>query len=147
MRLPPLLLRLLLTLALIANGVTGAFAATQMQTAHVAEITAQAKATTLAHTKSAEPACHEHRASMGDAQTDLQIAPADVPKTGSDTEHGAPDCCKSAKCACACMQHLASTSASVHMLQVRIDHASGVRPLTLGHATPALPHLIRPPIG
>jgi hypothetical protein len=148
MRLSPVLLRLLLMLALLANGVTGAFATTHMQVAHVAEMAAETKTVAAAHADAAKPPCHEHMPAMDDSEAASQITPPSAAlDTDSGTEHGSPDCCQSANCACACMQHMAATSASVHMLQVRIDHASGVRPLKMGHATPALPQLIRPPIG
>jgi hypothetical protein len=146
MRTPSLLLRLLLVLALIANGVTGAFAATQMQTAHVAGMAVEEKA--VAHADASKPPCHEQMAAMGDSEAVPQIAPPSASlDTDPGTEHGSPDCCQSANCACACLQHVAATSASVHALQVSIGRTSSVRPLKMGHATPALRHLIRPPIG
>ena len=146
MRTPSLLLRLLLVLALIANGVTGAFAATQMQAVHVAGMAAQEKAA-AAHADAPKPPCHEQMAAMGDSEAAPQIAPPSALDTDPGTEHGSSDCCQAANCACACLQHVAATSTSVHALQVRIGRASGVRPLKMGHATPALRHLIRPPIG
>jgi hypothetical protein len=60
MTLSPVLLRLSLIVALIANGVTGAFAATQMQTAHVAEIAAEAKPEPVTRNDAVKPPCHEH---------------------------------------------------------------------------------------
>ena len=148
MRLSTLLLRLSLILALIANGTTSAFAATQMQAAHLAEEASEAKVAQAARTESAQqPPCHVHVAAAGTSTADSEMTAADATDPAQGTEHGSPDCCQSATCQCACMHHVAATSASVHVLEASIDHASSVRPLKMGHATPALPHLIRPPIG
>lgn len=132
MRLSTLLLRLSLVLALIANGTTSAFAATPMQ---------------AAQTESAQPPCHEQVAATGTSTADAEVTAVNAPGHAPGTDHGSPDCCQSAKCQGACMHHVAATSASVHILEASIDHASGVRPLKMGHAAPPLPHLIRPPIG
>jgi hypothetical protein len=147
MRLSTLLLRLSLILALIANGTTSAFAATQMQAAHWVDKATEANAAQSVRTESAQPPCHEHVAAAGTSTADTEVAAADATHPAQGTEHGSPDCCQSATCQCACMHHVAATSASAHVLEASIDHASSARPLKMGHATPALPHLIRPPIG
>ena len=146
MRFSPLLLRLLLILALIANGATSAFAATQMQVAHLSENAAEVKASKLARAESATPPCHEHASARQLSTVDDETSPGHISDSAGDTEHGSTDCCKSAKCVCACMQHVATTPATMHVLQASVDHASSGRPLKVGHTAPALPHLIRPPI-
>jgi len=145
MRIAPALIRVLLILALIANGATSAFAATQMQISHLNEKAAEAEAPKSA--QSSVPPCHEHAATIGVSIANAEAAVVDKDSRGANTRHGSLDCCKSAKCLCACMHHVAATSASVHFLAANVDHASSVRPLKMGHAAPALPPLIRPPIG
>ena len=126
---PLVLFRLLLSVALVLNGIGGAMAATRM---HVEQ------ASTAEHVRTPESAgmpCHEDQ---GTSER----------KTGAPHEQSpAPDCCTSGVCACACahvsqvpLPALPSTE-SVPGRDLTVAHMS------LGLAAPALPHLIRPPIG
>ena len=147
MRFSPLLLRLLLILALTANGTTSAFAATQMQVEYLDAATVDASQDQPASVQAVAPPCHEHPAT-GTLSTEIvEAVTAGMVDAAVDTDHGSPDCCQSAKCLCACLHNVAATAVSVHLLQVSIDRATSVRILKMGHAEPALPHLIRPPIG
>lgn len=151
MRLRPLLLHALLSLALVANGIDGAMASVHAACAH--DIVAVAE-------PAAEPPCHEdmdagtsnahggmtdegmpddgmHHEGMHQSSTS-QHAPA------SDDE-GCGDCAND--CQCACIAHgAAALMPSTLLLPVRIGIAyTPARPDT--HTAPALPHPVRPPIG
>ena len=62
-------------------------------------------------------------------------------------DHAGPDCCKSSACRCACVHACASALPARLHVSVQLALGLDVMPLPLGHAAPALPHLIRPPIG
>ena len=112
-----ILLRLLLCVALLLNGTASAMAAARMAI------------------PAAEP--------QGMAMMDHAAEPAQAPQ-GSDP---APDCCTSGICQCTCVH--AAQIALPFVLAPAFD-ARGARialPMPAGHAQPALPHLIRPPIG
>lgn len=132
MSLWPTLLRVVLAVTLMLNGIAAAAAAVQqvnMQAQPVAMGSAD-----MGSMHAAMP-CHEQAAQAG---TDKAVA---------DKVHaGKTDCCKSSSCSCACpftaqaMLH-AWVPAPAVFLRLR-----AVRPLALGHPAPALPSLIRPPI-
>ena len=132
------LLRVVLSIALVLNGIGGAVAATRM---HADQISA------AEHTSSPKPAntampCHQHQLSQAaDGHTSAQSAPAAPEKSQL------PDCCESGICACACAHAtqvvLLAPPGTVPILNRNLT----VKPLPLAHAAPALPHLIRPPIG
>nr|WP_280640385.1 CopL family metal-binding regulatory protein [Pseudoxanthomonas mexicana] len=68
-------------------------------------------------------------------------------KKAGHGDHAGPDCCKSSACRCACV-HACASALPAHMyVSVQLALGLHVMPLPLGHAAPALPHLIRPPIG
>ena len=131
-----MLLRLLLSLSLILNGSGYAAAAAKMQMEHAASVAAS-------HEKSqAEeaPPCPGH--------SDLTAADDQGAEPDSAThDHQKPDCCKSAKCAGACLQHAPAAIVAQWMGPTAIGHSNAVRQIKAAHATPALPHRIRPPIG
>lgn len=133
----PLLLRVLLSLTLLMNGVTSAMASVQMDMQHASQ-QAQVEAS-KAVVVNAHQSCHD------EAATPQKHAAKDKASGG---DHGRDsDCCKSASCRCAC---LLSAQATVPVWSVPnsvAHHAHVVRPLPLGHAAPSLQHLIRPPIG
>lgn len=135
----PTLLRVVLSVALILNGIGGAVAGARMQAGQLAAPTAAPPAEA---TGSAEMSCHAH--------SGPQSSVHQASKAGSPASPGkvpVPDCCKSGVCACACA-HVAQIALST--LQVTapvLEHGLAVRRLSLTYATPALPHLIRPPIG
>ena len=134
-----ILLRVLLSVALVLNGATGAAAAV-----HMPHDDGQALATLVAETpefSSADMPCH-HQATEVEGKASL--AADDSAPSGS--KQSTPDCCKSSSCNCDCMQAAQAPSA-VFIYSLLIDHSQSVRPLLLGHPSPALPHLNRPPIG
>ena len=134
----PTLLRVVLSVALILNGIGGAVAGTRMQAGQLA-----ASAAPLAEaTGTAEMPCHAH---SGPQSSVHQASQAGGP--ASPGKVPVPDCCKSGMCACACA-HVAQIALST--LQVTapvLEHGLAVRRLSLTYATPALPHQIRPPNG
>ncbi len=122
-----ILLRVVLSVALVLNGATGAFAATRMQMSHAAPtIMADAVKETAAETP-----CHE----------------TDPAPTPDPSKHSSPDCCKSASCTCMCMHGVQAPPLYAGVPTVLVNHSQSVRPLSLGHTSPALPHPTRPPIG
>ena len=137
-----ILLRVLLSVSLVLNGATGAAAAVRMQMPHddgqaVAALTAKSP-----ESASGEMPCHQQATETSD----------DAPLPASDPEpakskHSTPDCCKSSSCNCACVQAAQAPLASVFVHALLVDHSHSASPLSPGHPSPALPHLIRPPIG
>lgn len=133
----PVLLRVFLSVALVLNGATGAFAATRMQMSHAAPtIMADAIKKTAAETP-----CHEV---SGMTHTSPATDPAPTP---DPSKHSSPDCCKSPSCTCMCMQGVQAPPVYAGVPTVPVNHSQSVRPLSLGHTSPALPHPTRPPIG
>jgi hypothetical protein len=128
-----LLLRLLLSLALVLNGTVPAMAAVRMQLA------AGAEATSAPH---AQAPCHDGGAMAASSGMDHGAA---TPPTEKSPQK-APDCCKGG-CTCACMQPAQAPPPAGMLPMTAAAPTPGVRRLVLGHANPALPHLIRPPIG
>jgi hypothetical protein len=137
----PLLLRVLLCLCLVLNGVASAAASAQMPTSmHATAATPQPAIATA----SDDMPCHGHHDAM--ASMAKQHAPASEGPAPSKPKHS-PDCCKSGACRCACV-HIAQVGVpALQIPAVALDHARSVRTLALGHPAPALPHPIRPPIG
>ena len=131
----PILLRVVLSVALVLNGATGAFAATRMQMAHDAPVIAADAVEKVA----VETPCHEM---SGMAHTSPATDPAP-----EHSKHPDPDCCKSASCTCMCMQGVQAPPIYAVAPIVLVNHSQSVRPLLLGHTSPALPHPTRPPIG
>ena len=140
----PILLRALISLSLILNGSAYAVASTHMQLGHMSTGTSVPLSPTQA-VATAEPSCGPH-------QTHAAATPGPLPDATHDQapakpQHPSPDCCKSGSCINACTQH-AQTALDMPVLRnAVVEHASNVSPLKPGHAAPALPHLIRPPIG
>lgn len=131
------LLRVLLSVALILNGATTAMASVQMTHEFAS------KAATSVKTTSVEMPCHQHQQSAV-STADAPVAPPVLP---SNAKHPAPDCCKSSACRCACLHAAPAAVPMMAFTPVMVEHTQSVRPMSLGHAAPALPHLIRPPIG
>lgn len=124
------LLRLLLCLALICNGAASAMASARMAM----------PATAQEHMAlPSDPPCHEMAAM--DHATDA--TPAKTPQDG----HPAPDCCQSGTCQCACVHAAQVALPSTLALGFVTGGPRIAQPMRAGHSEPALPHLIRPPIG
>ena len=138
-----ILLRLLLCIALVFNGAASAMASVQMMQMHAdGQGTASVPVPTMV--AGAEPAmpCHH------DGQASHSQDAADAATPSKDKQpHQAPDCCKSSTCTCACVHQAAAMVPVMAFQGTALLHVGSVRSMALGHATPPLPHLIRPPIG
>lgn len=134
------LLRVLLSLSLILNGVATAAAVTHT---HAGPGNIQpVMSTPVKVSQAAEEApCHQHQLAEPAATNDHPSTPAEPASNSSF------DCCKSNTCGCACTQAAQAPLPGLNLVAPVIDHSRSVRRLTLAHAAPALPHLIRPPIG
>ncbi len=140
-----LLLRVLLTVGLILNGSGNAVASAHMQMPHMS-IAGAAPLAAANPVATAEPSCHEPgHGAVSVAETQRPDAATDAMPVTS--EHPSPDCCKSEACSCACVHQAQAAVPAVALQQAVIEHVSSVRPMKSGHDSPALPHLIRPPIG
>jgi hypothetical protein len=134
---------MLLSLVLVLNGATSAAAATHTQMNHDAAQTAIATAASQASVE--DMPCHHHAlASTTGAHDDPPIATDPAP---GKSKNPAPDCCKSGTCRCACTHLAQATLPALNIAAPVLDGTRSVRRLILAHAAPALPHLIRPPIG
>lgn len=142
-------LRLCLCVALVFNGAATAVASVQMAHMHgqlspSGEPAAPATVRMASDTDEGMP-CHTQQAPAKASPLADGAAGDNVP--APKAKHPAPDCCKSGACRCACLQHGTAAIPVVALTTVAIEHADSVRPMALAHPTPALPHLIRPPIG
>lgn len=140
------LLRLLLSLSLVLYGSGVAAAATGMQMAH-ATATAHSIDPATGRVSEGGPApCHDAAETTVSAAED----PAETADVGTDistSTHGSPDCCEASGCDCSCIQQVQVASIALGVENLAPDRSTAVRAMTAGHASPALPHLIRPPIG
>lgn len=159
------LLRILLSLALVLNGATPAMAAAQMDAAahRVQEDVASQRATHehVAHERAYGDAVHTHAAAPSmsthampchhDAGTlpsrPADAAPAHDGATAGKGKHPSPDCCKTGTCHCVCVQTMQLLTVAWTAPASLLSQADPLRPVARGHDEPALPHLIRPPIG
>lgn len=143
-----LLLRILLCLLLVLNGVGNAVAGVRMSLEHSARaehsltdalasalgesVVPAATAAERQLATDAGPPCHEAK------QAAVEQPPAD----------GVQDnCCDAGQCACACLQHVLATPMPAALPAAIPGSERAGRRLQAGHLPPALSHLIRPPIG
>lgn len=128
-----ILLRVLLCVSLVFNGAASAMASVGMMQMH-----AQAADADMAD---ASMPCHDAaEAQPGHATMASSTAP--------DTGHPAgPDCCESSACTCACVGHVIAMIPTLTLPRIVITDPGSIRPMLLGYPAPALPNLIRPPIG
>ena len=119
---PALLLRVLLVLALVLNGIGSAVAAVHAHAAPVDDALA------LALASDAAAPCHEEAP-----------APVGLEDTG--------DCCEGARCDCACTAASATVATFALSAPAMPPIALATHRLDAGHRAPALAHPIRPPIG
>ena len=137
-----ILLRLLLCIALVFNGAASAMASVQMMQMHAdGQGTASIPVPTMADAEPAMPCHHNGQASHS------QDAAAAATPSKDQQPHQTPDCCKSSTCTCACVHQAAAMVPVMAFQGTALLHVGSVRSMALGHATPPLPHLIRPPIG
>ena len=137
-----ILLRVLLSVSLVLNGATGAAAAVRMQMPHDDGQAFAALAAESPESASGEMPCHQ----QATGTSDNAPLPAADPQPAT-SKHSTPDCCKSSGCNCACVQAAQTPLASMFIHAALVDHSRSVSPVLPGHPSPALPHLIRPPIG
>ena len=137
-----ILLRLLLCIALVFNGAASAMASVQLMQMHAdGQGTASIPVPTMADAEPAMPCHHDGQASHS------QDAAAAATPSKDQQPHQTPDCCKSSTCTCACVHQAAAMVPMLVFQGATLLHVGSVRSMTLGHPAPALPHLIRPPIG
>lgn len=142
MRPSSLLLHILLSFALVANGIGAAMASVHAGCAHAAIASV---------TPAAEPPCHDGMGAMASqahggmhahgAHPD-DLSPAPPPASHDD---GCGSCGRS--CACDCIAHCMA-ALMPPMLLLPFSTGIAYAPTTPHtHATPTLPHPVRPPIG
>lgn len=148
-----LLLRVLLSIGLIANGAGYAEASTRMAFEHAAHTGATPATDTVASTD--VPPCH--RASRRAAAQPAMHHAGHV-ATSHGSSHAASveadrgkvaskdDCCNGKTCRCACAHASCATMVQV-AAQVVVLPAVRVPTFAVAHPQPRLPHLTRPPIG
>ncbi|MBS0199185.1 MAG: CopL family metal-binding regulatory protein [Proteobacteria bacterium] len=127
-----LLLRVTLSLSLIASGMASA-----AMPVHGAGYMHAAQATQ--HVAMEQP-CHAHAGMSAMTQHGHGDSAPD-----KHQQHPQPDCCKSGLCQCACVHAMQMSMAS--LMATPNVHVMRVARLQPSHAGPVLPHLIRPPIG
>ena len=116
-----MVLRILLSLALVLNGTSGAWA----MDAGMAPTKAPPA------TADATPSCHDH---------------ADVPSP-TPSEPDPSGCCQTAACQCACA-HLPATAFLSVAVAASLPPGTEDFPVVIHrHSAPPLPHQLRPPIG
>lgn len=155
MSLSALLLRVLLCVSLIANGVGFAQASTRMQLAHAshgahhdagpgasgASLQCHPGMTMASHAGGSMPAA-DH-AAMGHGAPNADVADADADQAAAEQA----DCCDGKTCQCACTQHASAGFIPEVSPRLTPAHSAVVMGGASQHASPRLPHLIRPPIG
>lgn len=145
MRIAPSLLRVLLAVSLVLNGLSLPMPAhalgmqqSQLSNAHPgAHEPAQ-------HKPSREPFCHGEAAAPG-VNAAAVISAAAPPCHQPD--QGSIDCCDSGSCDNVCMQSACAVLTGKVLDAGPLPLAPGARAIPAGTPTPALPHPIRPPIG
>lgn len=143
MSFPAFLLRIALISILVLNGVTSAFASVHM---HMSEsIPAQARLATAETDASKTSHCAGHGDHMAATEQQTDAASAATTSNNGD-DPPVPDCCKK-RCDCACVHACATAVPVATQTAFAIPHDLSTRFMALGHPSPALPHLIRPPIG
>jgi len=150
-----LLLRVILSLSLVANGASYAQESARMQFEHVAHAAVTETDSEPAADDANVPPCHRHAAKAAAAAAVAAHAhhAAAAIAAASTGKHPLPvgkkagdDCCKGKACKCACAH--ASCAATVAIAtQVLSNPEVRVPVLVVNHPQPRLPHLIRPPIG
>ena len=130
-----ILLRVMLIVVLMLNGIGSAVASVQM--AHAGRV-----AVAMPVADAAEMPCHGHHDAQAEA-TQPDVVPA---LAEDDPSLPDPDCCESGACRCACMHQAQAAVAVLLPIEAVIIHDRAVLAPKAGHSAPALPHLIRPPI-
>lgn len=140
---PAVLLRVLLSLALIFNGIGGAVASSRMQPEGAGHMHGKTQAVPAAQA-SQVPSCGEHAGLTAASKRD---ADSSAMKESVAESKDSADCCKSSACPCDCVQQLQVAIAAALFPAPIIEHTTSVRAVKPAHAAASLPRLIRPPIG
>ena len=135
MTLAGILLRVALGISLVLNGIGASGASIAM----LVPAEPETHGVVAADAASTAADCHEHAAAGHDA-------PSLAPEPARDAPAGEPDCCCEGPCSCACAQ--LSTLAAIDLLFVppQLQHPQDADTVAPSRPSPALPHLIRPPI-
>lgn len=140
---PSILLRLLLCVTLILNGISGATAAVRMAAGHAEHAEQPMAAVPDAGMAAQAMACHGNDAATT-AMADMahSVDPVQAPATPAEPEQ----CCDSSACQCACVHQSAATIVASFLVAPLPPAVGTAGTLDVSHRAPALPHLIRPPI-
>jgi hypothetical protein len=130
-----ILLRVALGLSLVLNGIGGTLAATEMAFGSATSTSDTAFAATPVP---AHSGCHDH-ASMPHHQ---QPSPEPAGKLPA----GHSDCCGVGLCGCACAQLPSLAALELLFVPPNLEHECLSDAIDANRPSPALPHLIRPPI-
>lgn len=137
---PSLVLRLLLMVSLFFNGIGNAVAAVAMP----AMMDGGSHALMALHDPE-PPVASACEPAEGDIAAIALSHPAAPSETHpADCEQ---DCCDQGDCRCPCMQLAQATLLDVPVVSTQLGHSRLAVFFPAGHATPALLHPIRPPIG
>ena len=142
------LLRMMLIVALVLNGAGAAAASVMMSPAPM-----PGTASNTTHAMQAKSAMQDGMPCHDMAQTMAKTASPDVAMqspahaTQGKGKSTTPDCCKGGTCQCACMQAAHAALPAMLAFALASPHSDVAHPMPAGHADPALPHLVRPPIG
>jgi hypothetical protein len=144
MRHSPPWLHLILSVALVLSGITGAQAATSALMQHEAAGHEPAPVPVPPQDVARQPPPCHGAATLGSPEAGTPLASAH----GGALDSGhASDCCKSGTCGCECVHHAQVVIAPAFFTSPAIARAASVRVMKPAHAEQLLPHLIRPPIG
>lgn len=139
------LLRLLLVVVLVLNGTGTAAASVTMPAGMAGSAPTEIAVAPETAGAQAEMPCHEMAAEA--VSPDMAATQASAHHPSDDGQPAAPDCCKTGACHCACMQAAQAALPAMPAFGFVPPHSDVPHPMYLGHAEPALPHLVRPPIG
>jgi hypothetical protein len=152
MRLTTLLLRVLLCLGLVFNGSGYAFASGHLETTgHAAVKHAALKHADRTAEKSSthpatQPPCHDEDGTAA-TQPPSHAPAAILAANTQDPDHSGVDCCQSGSCRCVCVHGSVALMPPPASGAFAPMHDAAMQTLVTGAPAPALPHLIRPPIG
>lgn len=142
------LLRMVLIVVLVLNGAgTAAASVTMMRGAMPEHASTAAPAAQKPSALQAALPCHDMAKMAVTAASPDTAAQAPDHAAHAKGKPAAPDCCKSGTCQCACMQAAHAALAAMPAFALVSPHSDVSHPMPAGHADPALPHLVRPPIG
>lgn len=136
------LLRVLLSLILVLNGIWTAHASVRLL---VETTIPSGKHAIGAAGDAAASHCAGHGSAMA-ANTHDAGHPDASATAPEPCDPAAPDCCQSSACQCASPQVYASLIPDVSQAPLLAAHDRVTAALALAYPAPALPHLIRPPI-